>query len=199
MRILQDRSLLAWSLDCAGDSRYVDKIAIVTNDARAAETAHGLSLSIISEPEAEDREQQVWFARSALKALFEVRGYDLVVVLDTGSPFKLSTDIDTCIEICARNDGSPVVSVSESTSPASDWHYLGSDRAMKPVFSKDDNNKDERRLYRLNRAIMAMSKNLLCRDKSFITEQTRAFIMPLERSLYINNKTGLSMGIGLFG
>ncbi|MGE0263273.1 MAG: hypothetical protein AB7V06_11430 [Candidatus Obscuribacterales bacterium] len=190
-RTLGEKSLFAWSLDCASKSALVDTIAVNSDDPDVIDEARSLSIPVFEGLSPGDREDQGWFARSALRILTEMPDFDLVTVLDTGSPLRQPADIDGCIEICARNDGHPAVTVSESQSSPSDWHYLGSDRAMRPVF------EDERKLYRINRAVMASATGRLSLNASFLTENTRAFIMPQDRSLYIRTKTDLSLARGL--
>ncbi|MGD9684660.1 MAG: hypothetical protein AB7W16_26140, partial [Candidatus Obscuribacterales bacterium] len=133
-RTLGEKSLFAWSLDCASKSALVDTIAVNSDDPDVIDEARSLSIPVFEGLSPGDREDQGWFARSALRILTEMPDFDLVTVLDTGSPLRQPADIDGCIEICARNDGHPAVTVSESQSSPSDWHYLGSDRAMRPVF-----------------------------------------------------------------
>lgn len=124
-------------------------------------------------------------------ALGELPGYDIVVLLQPTSPLRLTEDIDACIEQLIVSGGPACVSMTE-TEILPYWMYTLQDSGlMKPIITKKEigiRRQDLPPVYILNGAVYVAEIEWLFRAKSFITEETSAFIMPNSRSYDIDTE-----------
>ena len=126
-----------------------------------------------------------------IHALKELPDYDYVVLLQPTSPLRLVEDIDGCIEHMIETGAPACVSVTEpEKSPY--WMYTLQDNdLMKPLIQQDSvvtRRQDLPMVYALNGAVYVAQTEWLHLTKSFLTEQTTAFIMPKNRSYDIDTE-----------
>jgi len=114
--------------------------------------------------------------------------YDTVVLIQPTSPLVEVQDVLGAIEIY-KNTGSPVVSVCENEHPL-EWSYrmdesgnLISIIPVEPQYQRQGCSPS----YRLNGAIYIAPTQVLKTRESFLVENTRGFIMPVERSVDIDS------------
>ena len=133
---------------------------------------------------------------SVLDAIKKLPNYDYVVLLQPTSPLCTVEDIDGCIEKCIYNNVNVCVSVTEQNkSPY--WMYNLDDKdQMVPLLDTEEEftyRQEIPKVYVLNGAIYITEVNYLLKEKSFVSEDTIAFIMPPERSIDIDSKVDFKM------
>lgn len=113
LRPFRGEPLLWWSILCARDSRYIDRIVLSTEDQEIRDYAKQ-HVSVIHRPDylASDTASNEDVLRHVL-GLIETRW---VVLLQPASPLRWSLDIDSCIEMAQPIHGveRPVISVRRS-------------------------------------------------------------------------------------
>ena len=113
IRLLGGKPLIAWSIEVARQSRYLDRVVVSTDDDEIAECAriYGAETPFIRPADlATDSARAV---DVVLHALDQIRDADAVVLLQPTSPFRSVGDIDHAVESWDRH-GVTVVGVTES-------------------------------------------------------------------------------------
>ncbi|MDZ4835889.1 MAG: hypothetical protein SGJ27_19090 [Candidatus Melainabacteria bacterium] len=191
-RSLVSKPLFLWTFEAAKNARLVDCVVIVTDDKAVQSLAHAQGLNTYSvSTSREDGMERL--TDCALAALKEVADFDLVVALDAGSPLLLGSDIDGVVEVSARNDGIPVVTVSETRLTPKSLVVLDGNRKMNRVFGNQDPVPANSRIYTTNNSIAACASAYLKAHETFLTEDSHAFILPPERALVVESKTDLAV------
>lgn len=130
-----------------------------------------------------------------IHALHEFMDYDVIVLLQPTSPFRQVEDIDKCIEMFFENEGkSSVVSVNELDKKPDWMFYMNSEQSLIPILENAKINKNRqayKKSYILNGAVYVSSRELLLKERSFMTPDTRAYIMPKWRSIDIDTPQDL--------
>lgn len=181
------KPLLAWTIEAARASRYLDRLILTTDDdaLAAIARARGCEVPFMRPPElARDDTPGV---APVLHALRELPGYDWVVLLQPTSPLRSVDDIDGCLELCARRGAPASVSV---TTPAKspDWMYrVDGEAHMRPLRAPGATEP----IYVLNGAVYACRTRWLLEHERFVTDETLAYVMPAERSLDVDDELDL--------
>lgn len=124
-------------------------------------------------------------------ALNELPDYDYVILLQPTSPLRNVEDIDGCIDAMLALDAPSCVSVTEpEKSPY--WMYsLQGNCRMKPLIPQESTasrRQDLKKVYALNGAIYVAKVDWLVNTKTFLNDETTAFIMPKSRSYDIDTE-----------
>ncbi|WP_207637505.1 acylneuraminate cytidylyltransferase family protein [Desulfotruncus alcoholivorax] len=122
--------------------------------------------------------------------------YDHVVLLQPTSPLRLVEDIDGCIDMCIERGSPACVSVTE---PADNpyWMYrLSPEGFLRPLFVQDeipDRRQELPPVYALNGAVYVARCGWLLEKRTFLSDETTAFIMPPEHSLDVYTEIDLQL------
>lgn len=193
LRSLGDKPLLAWTIEAAKQSKYIDRLILSSEDAEIIQVAkeHGCDVPFVRPSElAGDDTPGVAPVIHAVKALDE--HYDYLVLLQPTSPFRSAEDIDEAIRRCVDQQANACVSVSESDKHPAWMHTITEPGFLSPVVNAE-NSADPRqnleKVYALNGAVYVVSiPVLLQHEKVFFPDQTLAYPMPSERSWDIDTE-----------
>jgi CMP-N,N'-diacetyllegionaminic acid synthase len=188
------KSLLAWTIDEAKKSKYIDRLIISSDDQKIIEEAIKYDCEapfVRPKKLAADDTAGIDVVLHAINKLPE---YDYVILLQPTSPFRLFTDMDDCISLCLSKNADSVVSVNSiQERPA--WMYRIDGKGYMRAFLSAEKALNMRQnceqLYVLNGAVYCAEKNFLLSKKTFISEETIAYIMPVERSIDIDENADL--------
>jgi len=189
IRPLAGKPLIAWTLECAAQSRYIDRCIVSTDDPEIADVARVWGGDVPFLRPAELARDDTPGIAPVIHALEQIGGYDLVVLLQPTSPLRTPTDIDGCLEKLTASGAPACVSVTlADQSPY--WMYTLTEReTIRPVLEGIDRAVPRQKLpevYMLNGAVYAAEVDWLKKSRSFLTEETAAFVMPRERSVDID-------------
>lgn len=197
IRELCGKPLIAWTIEEAQKSKYIDRLILSSEDAEIITVAKewGCEVPFVRPQElAQDETPGVAPVIHALETLPE--RYDYVVLLQPTSPLRLAKDIDECLELFRKKEDVICVSVTEpEESPY--WMYKITEKnALKSLIT--DENKAVRRqdlpkVYVLNGAIYISKSSQLLKAKNFVFDGARAYIMPKERSIDIDDEWDLHL------
>ncbi len=197
LRLLGGKPLFQWTVDAAKNSRLVDSAVLSSNDGDLVAKAQALGVPTFEMEHGEGRPQEK-FSDSSLCVLTVLSDFDYFVLLDAGCPLRLASDIDCAIEVSARNDGTPVVTVSEMRTPRDSLVVLDGNRKMtRPAALNTSTWNSASRMYLINKCISVASSQYLRKHGGFLTEDTHAYIMPAERTLIVESKSDLAMAEAL--
>jgi N-acylneuraminate cytidylyltransferase/CMP-N,N'-diacetyllegionaminic acid synthase len=197
---LLGKPLIAWTIEQARDSKYVDNIVVSTDSEEIAiiSKEYGAQVPFIR-PEhlASDEAKSVDVVLHALD-WFETQKdpYDLLVLLQPTSPLRLAEDIDKTIELLFYKNAQSVVSVCETELHPYYMNVLPDDGCMKDFLRSEVLNKSRQELphyYRLNGAIYLTTASYLKKQGSFFGDEVFAYIMPKERSIDIDTELDMKI------
>jgi CMP-N-acetylneuraminic acid synthetase len=154
---LQGKPLIAWTIEAALKSSYIDEIIVSTDDQEIAEVSQLFGANVpFLRPEALSNDMAssndvVLHAINTLEQKF-----DYVVLLQPTSPLRGWKDIDAAIELCINKNAGGVVSVCECEHSPLWINTLPDDKNMSEFISpasKGQRSQDLPVYYRLNGAI----------------------------------------------
>lgn len=192
IRNLAGKPLIAWSIEAALESRYLDMILVSTDSPEIAETARRFRA-------------EVPFLRPAHLATDEARGldavfhavrwleehgnaFDLVMVLQPTSPLRTTRNMDDATELFFRKNASAVVSVAPCDHHPWWMNRLPEDGNMGDFLRPEalSNRQDLPHYYRLNGAVYLADIPFLLKNGSFFSPRTFAYRMPAPDSVDID-------------
>lgn len=190
IRPLAGRPLIAWTINAAQASCYIDRTILSSDDPDiiAVADAHGCEAPFVRQNVlANDTAASI---DVVLDALERVPGYDIVVLLQPTSPFRSKDDIDGTIALL-QSAPSAVSATPAVTHPwlvyRPDPSGLLTSYVNTPVggFRRQDLPP----ALTLNGAVYAADVIWLRQERAFVSAgQTRVWTMPVERSLDIDTE-----------
>lgn len=188
-RDLAGKPLIAWTIEAASKSKYLDRVILSSDDNEIIEIAKSYGCEAPFIRPAYLATDDAISADVILHALDEVDSYDYVVMLQPTSPLRTTEDIDQCIEMLFDKKANSCVSICES-SQSPYWMYTLNDEDKIGSFVKEEElilrRQDLPVVYSLNGAIYISEIDWFRKKKSFLTNQTVGFIMPRSRSYDID-------------
>lgn len=191
IRPLLNKPLIAWTIEQALKSKYIDRVVVSTDDPSIAKISrkHGADVPFMRPAElATDKARSIDVVSHALLSLPEK--YDYVVLLQPTSPLRTADDIDACVKLCVGKRINSCVSVTESEKNPHWMYSLDRNGRMHRLIKTKktiDRRQDLPKVYALNGAIYVAQVDWLLNNKAFVTDETYAYIMPKERSVDIDN------------
>ena len=198
IRPLHGKPLLAWPIEAARASKYVDRVIISTDDeefAVLAQTA-GADAPFLRPAElASDTAPSMAFIEHALATL-EATGdrYGYLVLLEPTSPLTEPEDIDRALEtlVANREHADAIVGVSAMTSTHPAFAVkLNGQGLLKPYaasgFASLPRRQDTEPLFSLDGSLYASSIEALRREGTFYHERTLPFITPRWKSFEVDD------------
>jgi len=190
IRPLAGKPLIAWTIEQAKKSNYLDRLILSSEDERIIKVAKewGCEVPFVRPAElARDETPGIEPVLHAISTLKE--HYDYIMLLQPTSPLRSVEDIDKSIEALMKNEAPACVSVSEAEhSPYWMFKVDGSGK-MSPLI--ENKNPIARRqelppVYELNGAIYIAKIDFILSQRTFHSKQTIAYIMPVSRSIDID-------------
>lgn len=195
IKVLLGKPLIAWTIEEAKKSRYIDRIILSTEDKKIAAIAKRFGAEVpFMRPKklAEDRAKGidvVFHAMGFMKRQGEA--YDMLILLQPTSPLRIAEDIDNAIRLLFKKNAGAIVSVCEMEHHPHKANTLPRNRCMKDFMKNIYLNKNRQELdkfYRKNGAIYLVRWDYIQKQKSFFGKKTFAYIMPQERSVDIDTE-----------
>lgn len=196
VRMVAGKPLIAWTIEAARQSRYIDRLVLSSDDPEiiAVATAHGCEAPFVRPAElARDETPGI---DPVLHALQQLPGYDWVVLLQPTSPLRSGEDIDATIETCVKAVAPAAVSVTEAEESPWWMYTLQPGDQLQPLLDSVHaalRRQDLPKAYLLNGAVYVAQATWLQQHKSFLGDATRAYVMPRARSLDIDTEFDLKL------
>lgn len=192
IRNLAGKPLIAWTIEEAKKSKYVDRLILSSEDAEIISVANAWGCKAPFVRPAELSQDDTPGVKPVIHAISILpEKYDYVLLLQPTSPFRSAADIDGCIEHCIQMDAKACVSVTEpEKSPY--WMYLIDDKErlfpLIATLENFDRRQDLPKVYALNGALYMANCAWLLNTGKFISAETIAYKMPTERSVDIDSE-----------
>lgn len=191
IRQLNGKPLIAWTIEAAHKSRYIDRTVLSSEDAGIIAIAEALGCEVpFVRPSnlAVDKATSYDVAMHALNTIETV--YDYLVLLQPTSPLRNVADIDGCIEMAVARDADCCVSVSRSARPVEWFWRIDLDSKLVPILGSDSERPTRRQdapaAYEINGAVYVVRPEWLSAQYDFICSGAVAYEMPTERSIDID-------------
>ncbi|MFP3917200.1 acylneuraminate cytidylyltransferase family protein [Lysinibacillus telephonicus] len=188
IRDLAGKPLIAWTIEEAKKSKYITKLILSSEDEEIIKVAKEYGCEVPYVRPLELAKDDTPGIDPIIHALQQHHDFDYVVLLQPTSPLRTVEDIDRCISFIIENNADFCVSVTESEeSPY--WMYTFENGKMKPLLKQDQvitRRQELPKTYVLNGAVYVGKVDSIMETKSFLTDQTIPYVMPMERSYDID-------------
>lgn len=196
LRELGGKPLIAWTIIEAKKSHYIDRLILSSEDEEIIEVAKRWGCEVPFKRPLELAKDDTPGIDPILHTLKILPEYDYVILLQPTSPLRQVHDIDSCLEKCLANNAKSCVSVTEARENPYWMYNISSDGVMQKLI--EINNSFTRRqdlptVYKLNGAVYVAQSKWLLQNKSFLSEETIAYIMPFQRSVDIDEESDLQI------
>ena len=193
---LNAKPLIAWSIDEAKKSKYIDTVLVSTDSKDIYEVAkkHGAYLPFMRPKSlAKDNTKSIDVITHAIKYLQDMNElYDEIIILQPTSPLRDIKDIDGAIEHFFEKNATSVVSVCETEHSPLWSNTLNDDFSMVGFLDTKYNNSRSQDLptyYRLNGAFYMSNIDALMKTNTFFIDKNfYAYVMTQEHSVDIDTK-----------
>lgn len=179
--------LIAWTIQSAADSKFIDRLLVSTDDPGIAEVAqsYGAEVPFLRPSHMATDDSSVI---SALLHMAEniPDTYDYLVLLQPTSPLRRTADIDGAISLCDEKSAPACVSVCSA--PKIFWTYkMTPSGALQALFPEARLQRQYLpSVYQPNGAVYVARLDWLRNTGDFYSPETLGFIMPQERSIDID-------------
>jgi len=193
---LGGRPVIAWSVAAARDARYVDTVAVSSDDAEilAAGEEAGCDVGIDRPGELASDEASIHDAVIHALDILDCRD-GFVVLLQATSPLRAAADIDAGVEACASSGVASAVTLCAAGKPPQ-WQFrLRDDSTLAPAADGGTRmrRQDFGQLYVLNGAVYVARVDWYRENRQFVDDRTIGVIMPPERSVDIDTAYDLAV------
>ena len=198
---LAGKPLLAWTVEAALGSKYVDVTCVSTDDPDIAASAKASGAEVPFFRPASLATDTAGSAEVLLHAIDNYRAagndFHYAILLQPTSPLRISADIDNALELCVEKEAKSVTSLCEMDHSPLWANTLPPDHSMigfEPVDYKGMRSQDLPKYYRFNGAIYIVETDAFRATLDFVSEiSSFAYIMPRDRSLDIDERIDFSL------
>lgn len=187
------KPMIAYTIEAAKQSKYIDHVIVSTDDQKIAEIAlqYGAEVPFLR-PNflASDTAQAVDNYIYTIERLSKEWNTPIeeFVVLQPTSPLRIVEDIDGAIEMFMKKKADSVISYTPEAHPVR-WHkYLDENNAFIDIFDTTiANRQDLKTSYYPNGAVYVFRFSMI-KERKYYTDKSYGFIMPRVRSVDIDYK-----------
>ena len=185
------KPLIYWTIQAAKKCSLIKKIIVSTDNDEIARIAakYGCEVPFLRPKHlAKDHVSAVFPAIHGLNFFPE---YDWIMLLQPTSPLRKTSDIYNVIYIAKKYKNKSIVSVSKSLTRPELMYSIEKKNSIRPLIQKKIKNKqrqDFKTFYKINGSIYFIKSNILKKTKSFLQKDTVPYVMPISRSIDIDNK-----------
>jgi len=194
IKLLSGKPLIAYSINAALKSKYIDRVIVSTDSKEIARVAQKYKAEVpFLRPKklSGDKATTVSALRHAVRFLEEQENYkaDIIVLLQPTTPLILPEDIDETVKKLVKTNSNSCVSLCE-ISERPEWMYKIKKNKANPFMRAKNSAKRIRSLpeiFRLNGGIYATKRDILMKKNRIIDNSNlSAMVMPRERSIDID-------------
>jgi N-acylneuraminate cytidylyltransferase len=195
LRAVGGRPLIAWSMEAAQGSRHIDRLVLSSDDEEIIAVARKLGLEAPFIRPGELATDCSPIEDALIHALGELAvSYDYLVLLQPTSPLRRAGDIDGAIEACHASGAPACISVCETPKSPYWMVRLDDEGRMHRLLDWDGPRHRRQNLplvFAPNGAVYVAQVPWLIEHRTFSGPDTRAYVMPPERSLDIDTELDL--------
>lgn len=191
IKMLCGKPMIAYAIDAAKKSKYIDHVVVSTDDQQIADIAlqYGAEIPFLR-PDflAFDTAQAVdnyIYTIDRLSKRWSIPIEEFVVLQPT-SPLRITEDIDGAIEMFFEKKADSVISYTPEAHPVR-WHkYINENNEFVDIFDTTiTNRQDLKTSYYPNGAVYVFRSSMI-KERKYYTEKSYGYIMPRNRSVDID-------------
>jgi CMP-N-acetylneuraminic acid synthetase len=190
---LNGKPLIAYTIEAAQNSRYIDRVILSSDDEAIIKVAkeYGCDVPFVRPKAlAQDETRSIDVVTHALQTLDEK--FDDVILLQPTSPLRTTEDIDGAIEMFYNKRATSVIGVCEMEHSPLWANTLDESMSMENFLDDKYNNSRSQDLptyYRINGAFyMSKVASILENETFFVKKDIYAYLMSQEDSVDIDTK-----------
>lgn len=190
IRLLGGKPLIAWSIEEAKKSKYIDHLILSSEDDEIISVAKQYGCDVPFKRPTELASDDTAGIEPVIHALNQLKAYDYVVLLQPTSPLRTVEDIDQAIEQSIKS-GKSCVSVTEASQSPFWMYMLDPDLSLKYVIEQQNiplRRQEAKSVYVLNGAVYVSSCENIIKNKSFLMNDTVGYVMSREKSIDIDDE-----------
>jgi CMP-N-acetylneuraminic acid synthetase len=194
VRQLAGRPLIAWTIGAARESGVLDTVVVSTDDEEISAAARAEGAEVLARPDslASDDSPMMDAVRHAIESLAASgRTFTHLMLLQPTSPLRTADDVRSAVDRLDQSPGRAVVSVCPAEHSPLLANTLPDDGSMAAFLRPEvatSNRQAMPQYYRLNGAVYLAEIDALLASGSFVSEDTYALVMPIERSVDIDSE-----------
>lgn len=194
LRQFRGKPLIAWSIEAAIKANMVDQFAVSSDDENILITSSEYGCEILIKRPEELAMDDITIEPVILHVLESLNEeFTHVLLLQPTSPLRTSEDIDKFLHFSKSVDDAPVISVTQTTKSPFISYTLDESGILSPLFPDQRRQRRQElpKTYVPNGALYFTSVERLIKEKTFVSPDVHAYIMPPERSVDIDTETDL--------
>ena len=172
------KPLIAWTIEAAVKSKYVDHVVVSTNDNDISNISSQYGADVrFTRPNniSQDHSTSVEVVEHALKKLEESGcHYEYVILLQPTSPFRRSIHIDAAVELLVKKNSSAIISVTKAINNPLWANTIPENGSMDNFIQENIKNKRSQDLpifYELNGAIYLINSRKILEENTFFLKK----------------------------
>ena len=195
IRLLNGKHLICHTIEEALKSKFLHRVIVSTDDAVIASISEKCGADVIQRPAelARDDSPRIDAIFHVIDSMKDYMPPDIVILLQATSPLRNTEDIDAAIELyynCKCDSVSVISMCKVDHSPY--WCFkFDDDHEFKPLFGDEYlrmRRQELPEIYRPNGSIYITSLSNLNKNKEFYCDYIIPYIMPVERSIDIDEE-----------
>ncbi|PIP98568.1 MAG: CMP-N-acetlyneuraminic acid synthetase [Shewanella sp. CG18_big_fil_WC_8_21_14_2_50_42_11] len=188
---LAGKPLIAWTIEAAKQSKYIDHFLVSTDDEEIKTVSEQYGAEVLIRPGelATDTASSVDVVLQAIDA--QNKQYHYVILLQPTSPLRTAQHIDEAIELLFEKNANAVISVCETDHSPLWTNTLPDDGNMDDFIREEVKGKRSQDLptyYRLNGAVYIAKPQSVIKEKSFYPEKTYSYVMGKSLSIDVDDE-----------
>ena len=196
IRLVGGKPLIAWIIEAAKKSSHIDRLILSSDDHEIIKVAaeYGCDAPFVRPKELARDDSSV--SDAIMHAMEKIPGYDYVMLLQPTSPLTQEQDIDGCIESIINLNSKSMVSVTEPEKNPYWMFKMENNSRLKPVMGNEYLNhrrQDLPYIFIPTGAIYIARSQWFMENRSFYSELTTGYKIPIERSLDIDTELDLKL------
>lgn len=201
VKLLGGKPMIAWTIEAAKRSKYVDRVIVSTDSEEIARFAKKYGAEVPFERPAElatDTASAVDVATHALSWLKEQEGteYDYLAQLQATSPLRTATHIDEAIEKLIDDQNLDALGSFYTWDKKPDWIHTENDEGfLEASVTTKPTAKNAKAFLVPNGAIALVKTSTLLKDKTFYPKKLGAYIMDAAQSVDIDTQQDFDMAL----
>ena len=183
------KPLIAWSIEAAQKSKYIDRLVVSTEDEEIADISRSYGADVPFIRPAELAMDDTPGIEPVLHALDLLPEFDQILLLQPTSPLRTAEDIDGIVDFCKQRNAPVAVSICEP-SKHPNWMFTCSEDKRLLPFTNDPiklNRQELPKIYSANGSLYYARTKWLEKNRVFYSTETLGYIMPTERSVDIDS------------
>jgi CMP-N-acetylneuraminic acid synthetase len=188
---LEGKPLVAWSIEAALNSRYIDKVLVTSDDQNILNLSKKYKVDAVNRPKRLSSDTSTTYDVVEHALSLQEEGFEYVVLLQPTSPLRTEKHIDEAVKLLEIKNADAVISVCEVEHPVQWSMSLSDNKDMSEFIKKIDTKRSQEleKNYRLNGAIYICNMKKLLENKTFFLESNIfAYVMSREDSVDIDEE-----------